>query len=67
MPGLQSAVAVSPRALSLGVAYDRAAASLHGSGATAFTISVNAHCPAWNDLRPAADMAIGNNHGLRVP
>jgi len=64
---LQSAVAVSPRALSMRVVYNAAAASLHGSSATASTISVSAHCSVWNDLQPAADMAIDDSHGLRAP
>jgi len=46
--------------LTLGVAYDGAVASLHGSGASA-------HCPAWHGLRPARDRAIGDSHGLRAP
>jgi len=49
------------------VVYNAAAASLHGSSATASTISVSAHCSVWNDLQPAADMAIDDSHGLQAP
>ena len=40
------------------MAYDGAAASLEGSGATASAISVSVHCPAWHGLRPAGDIAL---------
>jgi len=33
---------------------------------TAFAISASAHCLPWHGLRPAEDMAIGDNHGLQV-
>jgi len=34
------------------VAYNGAAALLHGSSAMASVISTSAHCPAWNGLQP---------------
>ena len=52
-------------ALSVGVAYNGAAAALHGSGAVAFAVSASAHYPAWNGLRPVRDMAIGDIHWLQ--
>jgi len=51
-------------ALLLGVAYNGAAALLHGSSATASATSASAHCPAWNGLQMARDMASGNSHRL---